>query len=49
LLFQGCIDFFPDYIGKKVNTALEEQVDVLVGELDGEDSVVLQMKDRSDG
>jgi pyrimidine operon attenuation protein/uracil phosphoribosyltransferase len=38
-----------DYIGKKVNTALEEQVDVLVGELDGEDSVVLQMKDRLDG
>jgi pyrimidine operon attenuation protein/uracil phosphoribosyltransferase len=36
-----------DYTGKKVNTALEEQVDVLVSELDGEDKVVLQMKERS--
>jgi pyrimidine operon attenuation protein/uracil phosphoribosyltransferase len=36
-----------DYIGKKVNTALEEQVDVLVAEQDGHDSVVLHMKDRT--
>ncbi|MBS3780169.1 MAG: bifunctional pyr operon transcriptional regulator/uracil phosphoribosyltransferase PyrR [Desulfovermiculus sp.] len=36
-----------DYIGKKVNTALEEQVDVLVTEQDGEDKAVLQMKERS--
>ncbi|MFP4048804.1 MAG: bifunctional pyr operon transcriptional regulator/uracil phosphoribosyltransferase PyrR [Desulfovermiculus sp.] len=35
-----------DYTGKKVNTALEEQVDVLVLEQDGEDKVVLQMKER---
>ncbi|MFP4034630.1 MAG: bifunctional pyr operon transcriptional regulator/uracil phosphoribosyltransferase PyrR [Desulfovermiculus sp.] len=34
-----------DYTGKKVNTALEEQVDVLVLEQDGEDKVVLQMKE----
>lgn len=35
-----------DYTGKRVNTALEEQVDVLVTELDGKDTTVLQMKER---
>ena len=38
-----------DYVGKKVNTALEEQVDVLVTELDHADKVWLQMKDAATG
>ena len=31
-----------DFVGKKVNTARDEQVDVLVAELDSRDEVVLQ-------
>ncbi|MFP4391371.1 MAG: bifunctional pyr operon transcriptional regulator/uracil phosphoribosyltransferase PyrR [Desulfohalobiaceae bacterium] len=33
-----------DYVGKKVNTAWDEQVDVLVEELDGQDMVQLHSK-----
>lgn len=33
-----------DYVGKKVNTARDEQVDVLVEELDGQDMVQLHSK-----
>jgi pyrimidine operon attenuation protein/uracil phosphoribosyltransferase len=34
----------PDYVGKKINSSREEQVDVLVQELDGKDEVILQSK-----
>ena len=34
----------PDFVGKKINTSRNEQVDVLVKELDGEDGVILQGK-----
>ena len=33
-----------DYVGKKVNTSLQEQVDVHVREQDGEDGVILSAK-----
>jgi pyrimidine operon attenuation protein/uracil phosphoribosyltransferase len=34
----------PDFVGKKINSSREEQVDVLVQELDGRDEVILQSK-----
>ncbi len=38
----------PDFVGKNVPTARREQVKVMVKELDGKDSVVLQKLERSD-
>jgi len=35
-----------DYVGKKINTASSEQVDVLVEDIDGRNGVVLQSRPR---
>jgi pyrimidine operon attenuation protein/uracil phosphoribosyltransferase len=35
-----------DFIGKKISTALDEQVDVLVREIDGRDKVLVRSSNR---
>jgi pyrimidine operon attenuation protein/uracil phosphoribosyltransferase len=35
-----------DFIGKKISTALDEQVDVLVREIDGRDEVLVRSSNR---
>ena len=34
-----------DYVGKNIPTSLKERVDVLLSEIDGDDSVVLKESD----